>query len=278
MSDIENTINVTESSTENEETGTPPIREELPIEQQKKAINLQDLVFVRQYIDGRMENDVPGIVRDTLGADYYDKTEVDEGFYKRTDTVDNAAHAGNADVAENANHATVADSATYAETAGTAANSTRVNNLEITQDVNGVLKIGDIIIPQKKPVENATGISLSVTSTAESEDILLELPANIVLKENAHYKIIGTWKAAYFTTYIDHILYTNTKNYNSHSMNVIAAFTASDAYDFVNVTTSLAVTEDGVQRIRFHIANELVSEKFEANNVITITDIYEIIE
>lgn len=32
----------------------------------------------------------------------------------------------------------------------TVKNSTKVNNLEITQDENGVLKIGDVIIPQKK--------------------------------------------------------------------------------------------------------------------------------
>ena len=42
------------------------------------------------------------------------------------------------------------NNAAQADNATTSSNSNKVNNLEITKDENGVLKIGDVIIPQKK--------------------------------------------------------------------------------------------------------------------------------
>lgn len=47
----------------------------------------------------------------------------------------------------------------------TAKNSTKVNNLEIKQDENGVLKIGDVIIPQKKLIAD-------ISSSPQSSTIL----------------------------------------------------------------------------------------------------------
>lgn len=52
--------------------------------------------------------------------------------------------------AENAENAINAENATNAENAINAENATKINNLIIEKDENGVLKIGDIIIPQKK--------------------------------------------------------------------------------------------------------------------------------
>lgn len=50
-----------------------------------------------------------------------------------------------------------------AENADNADNSTKVNNLEIKQDENGVLKIGDIIIPQKKLIYSGKTTSSVIT-------------------------------------------------------------------------------------------------------------------
>lgn len=100
-----------------------PGGDEITTEQRKKAVNLEDLVFVRQYIDGRFDNEVQDMVDDTVPpavkteletamADYYNKTETDEIFYKRSDTVDNAVnaeHAANADSAENAIYSVTPD-------------------------------------------------------------------------------------------------------------------------------------------------------------------------
>lgn len=44
-----------------------------------------------------------------------------------------------------------ADSATNA---ANATNATKVNNLEITRDSNGILKIGNVVIPQRKLLSN----------------------------------------------------------------------------------------------------------------------------
>lgn len=108
--------------------------EELPIEDQKKAINLQDLVYVKKYIDESMdkklEAEIPGMVADEMNEGYYTQAETDATFYKRTDTVANANHATSADNATqavNANHATTADSATSASTAGMAGNAETAN-------------------------------------------------------------------------------------------------------------------------------------------------------
>lgn len=108
--------------------------EELPMEDKKKAINLQDLVYVKKYIDESMdkklEAEIPGMVADEMNEGYYTQAETDATFYKRTDTVANANHATSADNATqavNANHATTADSATSASTAGMAGNAETAN-------------------------------------------------------------------------------------------------------------------------------------------------------
>lgn len=43
--------------------------------------------------------------------------------------------------------------------ADNATNATKVNNVEITRDANGVLKVGDIIIPQKKLLWNGLALT-----------------------------------------------------------------------------------------------------------------------
>lgn len=152
--------------------------EELSMEDQKKAINLQDLVYIKKYIDDnhydknetdtiletsittKVESEVATKVADTcyskdeIDANHYTKTEIDnsrytktetdETFYKRTDEVANAAFATSALSAETAGSC---DRAVYAETAVTVPGALPVG---FAFDVNGVLTCGDIVIPYKK--------------------------------------------------------------------------------------------------------------------------------
>lgn len=97
--------------------------EELSTEDKKKAINLQDLIYVKKYIDDRhyskadvdtkIVNDVATETtkkvteaKEEFAETYYNKkqiddnnytkTQADQTFYKRTDTVANATNAVNA--------------------------------------------------------------------------------------------------------------------------------------------------------------------------------------
>ena len=116
--------------------GIPEIDDKVEVGEtsdEKKAINLPDLVFVRQYLDRKIDGDVSQVVNDAVNdalddyytdmggyyskieADdtFYKKTDVDEIFYKKTDKVADAEHADGA---------------------------SRLNGLEIMQDANGVLR------------------------------------------------------------------------------------------------------------------------------------------
>lgn len=100
--------------------------EELPMEDKKKAINLQDLVYVKKYIDdnyydktyidANIDNKVDTAIKDNcytkaeIDENHYTNTETDQTFYKKTDTVDEAAHA---EVATNAVNAVVKPDGTY---------------------------------------------------------------------------------------------------------------------------------------------------------------------
>lgn len=86
--------------------------EELSTEDKKKAINLQDLVYVKKYIDGRhyskdeTEASIDAkinVAKEEMGTEIdaaieassksYTKTESDELYYKKTDKVNNAENA-----------------------------------------------------------------------------------------------------------------------------------------------------------------------------------------
>lgn len=151
--------------------------EELPLEDQKKAINLQDLLYIKQYIDmNHYDKDETDAMLDSKVAEeveadvnskmenYYNITESDNTFYKKTDTVTNATNAVNATNAENAVNADNAGNADNAD------NATKINGIEITNDENGVLKVGDVIIPQKRVLYNGLlDLYLNVTDSSVTE-------------------------------------------------------------------------------------------------------------
>ena len=131
--------------------------EELSTEDKKKAINLQDLKYVKAYIDQnhykKRETDEQIAAAIEASDKSYTKTEADATFYKRTDTVANAVNAVNAENTQ------LAEEARYAAVSNLANNATTVNNLEIKKDNNGSVKIGDEIISRKKLISNQTEFS-----------------------------------------------------------------------------------------------------------------------
>lgn len=73
-----------------------------------------------------------------------------------------------------------------AKTAITAGNAIKINNLEIKQDSNGVLKIGDVIIPQKKLISDISSNpqdEIILEETINAKDVLEVVYGLIVLKD-----------------------------------------------------------------------------------------------
>ena len=86
-------------------------------------------------------------------------------------------------------YAKKADLTSGAITVKNATNATQVNNLEITKDANGILKIGDIIIPQKTLLYSG---SKAVSSTATQ---ICNVPTNATAVEI--YTEKGVFKVPY---------------------------------------------------------------------------------
>lgn len=171
--------------------------EELPVEDQKKAINLQDLVYVKKYIDdyhydkeetdAMIDSKVAEAVEDKVNdtcynkdetynkSETYSKTETDETFYKKTDTVDNA---------------------------------TKVQNVNFSDD--NVAKIGDYIISKKKLIWNSDIplVFLDQGSAAYWHDLGVDMNSvstefiNLI-EANCKYKLIGCARRIEGTEYID---------------------------------------------------------------------------
>lgn len=76
-----------------------------------------------------------------------------------------ADHAETADNAMQADNAAAAEYATQAARADLASNAGQINGLTIERDANGVLKIGDYVIPQRYLRMHTTWVPTTVTST-----------------------------------------------------------------------------------------------------------------
>lgn len=121
---------------------------------------------------------------------------VNKLFQEIIDGVQKVGHATNAENATNAEKSNYAEKANYATSAGTAtsatnaSNATKVNNLEIKKDSNGVLKIGDVIIPQKRLIwsgteTNGSSNSVSITPTktyseTTTKEIVIEKGTSVI--------------------------------------------------------------------------------------------------
>ena len=172
---------------------------------------------------------------------------------------------------------------------GYAENSKKVNGLEITRDENGVLKIGDIIIPQKKVI--LKNVNLKSTVSGNSVYIHLTIP-NVIFELNKHYKFDGYWKGGEYMTNFVYDLYMPPYDigdrHPSTSMNVIASLDSSPvsirAVD-VNVSAEVVGTDT---ELTFTFVETLSRSKSEPTksgdnfitgmNIIVINNIYEIIE
>lgn len=152
-----------------------------------------------------------------------------------------------------------------------------VNGVEIKKDESGILKVGDTIIPQKKVIE--TNLNATTTLSEESQSISLTIP-NVQLETGKHYKLIGQWQYGVFKTKIIYDLYVLESgiNYSSISMNVLAGVVGYNIVDFSSVTVKSSISGTDTTLL-FQIANNNgTMENFKIDNIVTITDIYEIIE
>lgn len=168
---------------------------------------------------------------------------------------------------------------------GYAENSKKVNGLEITRYENGVLKIGDIIIPQKMLIAKDLNIK-NTPLTKDDQFIYMTIP-NIVLNPGKHYLLEGYWDAGSFRTRFVYNLYTtvgegiidNKLEYPAESMNVIATVTGFSIADFA--TVNVKATNNGTNtKLQFTLANNNFTDEtfISTSNSITLNSIYEIIE
>ena len=190
---------------------------ELPMEDKKKAVNLQDLVFVRQYIDGRLEDYRPDKLLDEISDNYYDKTEIDETFYKKTDTVANASHAVNATNAENAvdantasfavsageaAHAANADNANHAISADTATNATNATKAESATNADYATNAGHATTAVSADTTPKADLATNAENTVKKTDgsfIGLVIDENGVMKFNDGQTVLNAENAAHAT-------------------------------------------------------------------------------
>lgn len=273
------------------EDGLPaPLPEELPMEDKKKAINLQDLVFVRQYIDKKMDNDVPPKVRETLADEYYNKDDTDgllenyykktetddilEGYYKKTDKVAEAAYADEAGHAANTDNAILnVDDGTYSG---------------FRTATDGVLRVGDYILSKKKVVFDK---DVSTSIETQASVVSISLDETLALKNNGKYIIEGyvsttKWKN-YFSTPV--FIYNNvdkspyardtfTYIYGNYSILV------DDSYSALHTAGVVAVGlyPDKVSLELYNDVNDGSNDKpynlFNITYNYHITKIYEVIE
>ena len=154
--------------------------------------------------------------------------------------------------------------------------------LNLSQDENGVLKLGDVIIPQKKIIES----NLNATTTPRTIPISiinLTLP-NVILEENKHYVLKGKWETSYFVTMINYDLFTYAKVdgkliFSSSEMCVYSLVNTDTEADFHYVRANINKIENGNTELAFKsMRNTDNLDSFAIDNTITITDIYEIIE
>ena len=180
--------------------------EELPLEDQKKAINLQDLAYVKQYIDmnhydknetdamvaseialqvgakvaettySKTEVDANHYTKKQIDDNHYTKIQTNETFYKKTDTVTNAinaTHSVNADKATNADYAANAAHATTATNSDNATNAVIKDDgsyAGLTIDENGQMKVGGESISVGHATEADSAATATYAQTAATAE------------------------------------------------------------------------------------------------------------
>lgn len=159
---------------------------------------------------------------------------------------------------------------------------------KFTKDENGVLKIDDIIIPQKKVILKNANLKSAVSGN--SVYIHLTIP-NVIFELNKHYKFDGYWKGGnYITDFVYDLYmppYSTGDRHPSTSMNVIVATDSTTAVKAADVNVSAAVIETDTE-LTFTFVETLSRSKSEpakteenfitGMNNIVINNIYEIIE
>lgn len=148
--------------------------EELPMEDKKKAINLQDLVYVKKYIDDNHYDceEVDALLKnkvvEEVAAEVREITYPKEEIYNKTETYSKT------EIDENHYTKEATDETFYKknETVDKALDAEKVNGLEIAQDENGILKNGDVVIPHEKILWSSDkGVTISSAWEKEYAEI-----------------------------------------------------------------------------------------------------------
>lgn len=155
--------------------------EEMSMEDKKKAINLEDLVYVKKYIDIKHDEHVSEMDAARNAHEEEVDTKYSNFISETRNTIETEINSNLGEVRTSINNivngTTTVPKAANATNATNANNSTKVNNLEIVQDANGVLKIGDVIIPQKKliydtKIEITDYTTITLSETIKTGDVL----------------------------------------------------------------------------------------------------------
>ena len=205
---------------------------------------------------------------------------LDNIFETGSSVVKNATEAQHAINANEAQHSISAENATNATNAINAVLNSDGTYTGLTLDENGVLKIGDIIIPQKKP------LITNVVYTAEATNLGLRvtLPDTILLSLNKHYLIKGV--VSYYSG-VEMATTFTLDYYNTHSLDIFSDGACVEVNAINNQGQAISALMSALSGISTSAQNS-VTFRFTAivgdytvalkNMHLKITDIYEIIE
>lgn len=144
--------------------------ENLPLADQKKAINLQDLIYVKKYINDQVKAAKSQLdaARNKLLSDLTDGTV----------TVKKATNATNAANATNATNAANATNANYATSAGKATNDENGNNITLTYRKKSESVVGSATVVKTFLLNNDAAVSYIEDYGYDLEELL---PSGIYL-------------------------------------------------------------------------------------------------
>lgn len=223
------------------ENETLPI-EELPIEDKKKAVSLQDLIYVKYHMD-RSHNTHKEEMNATQEAFANEMDAKHEAFKKditdgnvKAGKAANADNASNADNADEATHAVSADEATHAANATEADHATNASNAVVNSDGSyssleqngGVFSVGDN--------------SLMSYGPAVTVSVPLNSPINVNIEPGHYYEFAG----AVFTNAVggDSKTFRSFFRFVFYFQSHVSDFTQATAYKLHVVTDANLTTEE----------------------------------
>lgn len=143
----------------------------------------------------------------------------------------------------------------------------------LTTDENGVLKVGNIVIPQKKLIWQGQKTDESGTSTPTELSLILN---DIELKTSAHYMIVGTFTSNNSVTEIKIDLFANSAG---QVLNIYCDIDGISSYTFYPIAVKLTCITGNFNSLKFTpVTTTGTAVRYGGDNTVELTNIYEIIE